>query len=165
MTYEVAVGEKSYKVELSRKNGSWHCRLDGEEVDIDVELLHANVLSLISEGSSYEIKREATSQGLQILIGNHSLRVTVVDRRTLHGRPGRASESEGPKKIRAPMPGKVVRVIAPVGAAVSAGQGVIVIEAMKMQNELKSPKKGRIQQIVAAEGATVDAGDVLAIVE
>jgi biotin carboxyl carrier protein len=63
------------------------------------------------------------------------------------------------------MPGKVVRVLAAEGAEVEVGQGVIVIEAMKMQNELKSPKKGKVQKIVAQQGAAVNAGDVLAIVE
>jgi biotin carboxyl carrier protein len=63
------------------------------------------------------------------------------------------------------MPGKVVRVLVPEGSEVEAGQGVLVVEAMKMQNELKSPKKGVIQKIVAREGAAVNAGDVLAVVE
>jgi biotin carboxyl carrier protein len=63
------------------------------------------------------------------------------------------------------MPGKVVRVLAPEGTEVEPGQGVIVIEAMKMQNEMKSPKKGRVQKIIAPEGTAVNAGDGLAIVE
>jgi biotin carboxyl carrier protein len=63
------------------------------------------------------------------------------------------------------MPGKIVRVIVPVGSEVEAGAGVLVIEAMKMQNELKSPKKGVVRQIMALEGASVTAGEVLAIVE
>ena len=63
------------------------------------------------------------------------------------------------------MPGKVVRVLASENTEVEAGQGVLVVEAMKMQNEIKSPKKGRVQKILAVEGAAVNAGDVLAIVE
>ena len=72
---------------------------------------------------------------------------------------------DGAKKITAPMPGKVVRVIAQPGTEVEQGAGVIVIEAMKMQNELKSPKKGRVVKVLAAEGAPVNAGDVLAVIE
>jgi biotin carboxyl carrier protein len=63
------------------------------------------------------------------------------------------------------MPGKVVRVLVREGDAVEAGAGVLVVEAMKMQNEIKSPKKGKIQRMLAAEGIAVNAGDVLAIVE
>ncbi|HVH86513.1 MAG TPA: biotin/lipoyl-containing protein, partial [Terriglobales bacterium] len=77
----------------------------------------------------------------------------------------RAGGSKGPKKVVAPMPGKVVRVIAPAGTEVEHGAGVIVIEAMKMQNELKSPKKGKVAKILAGEGGAVNAGDVLAIIE
>ena len=72
---------------------------------------------------------------------------------------------EGKKKIVAPMPGKVVRVLVKEGAEVEAGQGVVVVEAMKMQNELKSPKQGTVQKVIAVEGANVNAGDVLLIVE
>jgi len=63
------------------------------------------------------------------------------------------------------MPGKVVRILVREEAEVEAGQGIVVVEAMKMQNEIKSPKKGVVQKIVAAEGANVNAGDVLAVVE
>ena len=63
------------------------------------------------------------------------------------------------------MPGKVVRVLATAGAEVEAGEGILVVEAMKMQNELKSPKKGRLQKVTVSEGAAVNAGDVLAVVE
>jgi len=74
-------------------------------------------------------------------------------------------DDHGPRKLTAPMPGKVVRLLANQGAEVEAGAGILVVEAMKMQNELKSPKKGTIQKILVREGATVNAGDVLAIVE
>ncbi len=77
----------------------------------------------------------------------------------------RAGDDTGPRKLIAPMPGKVVRILLQEKAKVEAGQGILVMEAMKMQNEIKSPKKGTIQKILAAEGANVNAGDVLAIVE
>ena len=79
-----------------------------------------------------------------------------------------ASPVGGNKKVRelgALMPGKVVRVLVEEKAEVEAGQGVIVVEAMKMQNEIKSPKQGRVVKIVAQVGASVNAGDVLAVIE
>ena len=78
---------------------------------------------------------------------------------------GRRGGLEGPQKLLAPMPGKIVRVMVPAGKEVEAGQGVLVIEAMKMQNELKSPKKGIVKQLMVSEGTSVTAGEVLAIVE
>ena len=74
-------------------------------------------------------------------------------------------QGAGPKKLVSPMPGKVLRVLAAQGSTVEAGAGVLVIEAMKMQNEIKSPKQGIIKKLFASEGAAVNAGDVLAIVE
>lgn len=76
-----------------------------------------------------------------------------------------AGGEKGPRKLIAPMPGKVVRLLVAEKAEVEAGQGLLVVEAMKMQNEIKSPKKGTVQKLVAREGTNVNAGDVLAIVE
>ena len=75
------------------------------------------------------------------------------------------ADDHGPKKIVAPMPGKVVRLLVREADEVEMGAGVAVVEAMKMQNEIKSPKKGTVQKILVTEGAAVNAGDVLAIVE
>jgi biotin carboxyl carrier protein len=97
-------------------------------------------------------------------VGSARFDVEVRDPRSLRGRL-RAVDDQGPKKLTAPMPGKIVRVLVNQGAEVEAGSGVVVVEAMKMQNEIKSPKKGTIQKILVSEGAAVNAGDVLAIVE
>ena len=78
---------------------------------------------------------------------------------------GKTREAEGLQQVLAPMPGKIVRVLVAVGEKVDAGQGLLVIEAMKMQNEIKSPKKGKVQKLLTKEGASVNAGHVLAIIE
>ena len=87
------------------------------------------------------------------------------DPRSLQSRRAATGDEKGPKKLVAPMPGRIVRVLVEEKSEVEAGQGIVVVEAMKMQNEIKSPKKGTVQKLVAAEGANVNAGDVLAIVE
>ena len=91
--------------------------------------------------------------------------VEVRDPRSLRSRQGGAQDEKGPRKIVAPMPGRVVRLLVAEGAEVEAGQGIVVVEAMKMQNEIKSPKKGMVKKITASEGAAVNSGDVLAVVE
>jgi biotin carboxyl carrier protein len=101
---------------------------------------------------------------MHLWVGSASFAADVRDPRSLRGRI-RALDDHGPKKLSAPMPGKIVRVLVRPGDEVEAGAGVVVVEAMKMQNEIKSPKKGTIQKILVAEGAAVNAGDVLAIVE
>jgi len=123
------------------------------------------VLSLVIDGKSYEIKREGEGSSIQLTIAGERYAAEVRDPRSYRARSPGSSVELGPKKLVAPMPGKVVRVLAPVDSPVEAGQGVLVIEAMKMQNEIKSPKAGRVRQLLAAEGQAVNAGEVVAVVE
>ena len=98
-------------------------------------------------------------------MGDQPYTAEVRDPRSLRGRKLRADHGKGVRRLVAPMPGKVVRFLVGENAPVEAGQGVVVVEAMKMQNEIKSPKKGIVVKLAVAEGAAVNAGDVLAIVE
>jgi len=165
MTYEIAIDGKNHKLELNKVDGRWECTLDGEKVNVDAVIARPNVLSLIVEGQAYEVKRERTASDLHLWVKSARFAVDVRDPRSLRSRRGAGASTEGPQKLHAPMPGKIVRVLAPAGTEVTAGQGVLVIEAMKMQNELKSPKDGVVKQVIVAEGASVTAGEVLAIVE
>lgn len=164
MTYEIAIDGKSYRLDLSQAEGRWSCRVDGREIEADAVLARPNVLSLRLGNKAYEVKCERVGGDTHIWVGSHRFAAEVRDPRSLRSR-ARAAEDHGPKKLTAPMPGKVVRILLTQGTAVEAGAGVLVVEAMKMQNEVKSPKKGTIQKIVVTEGAAVNAGDVLAIVE
>ena len=110
------------------------------------------------------MKCERVAGDMHLWVGSARYDVEVRDPRSLRGRV-RAVDDHGPKKLTAPMPGKIVRVLVEQGDEVEAGSGVVVVEAMKMQNEIKSPKKGTIQTILVSEGAAVNSGDVLAIVE
>lgn len=164
MIFDVNVNDRDYRVELeAQKSGGWNCRVNGEETIVDAATTAQGVLSLLVGGESFEVIANAGNQ--QIAVGGLRYAIEVRDPRAWKTRKSRAGAADGPKKIVAPMPGKVVRVIASEGAEVQSGAGVVVIEAMKMQNELKSPKKGRVAKIMALEGATVNAGDVLAVVE
>ncbi len=165
MIYDITIDDKRYRLELQQADGTWQCKLDGKEVQIDAVLTGRDVLSLLIGGRSYEIKRERGTQDVHYWVGSARYAVEIHDPRSLRGRKASGSEDHGSRKLIAPMPGKVVRVLAQEKSEVEAGQGVIVVEAMKMQNELKSPKKGVVQKVLAAEGAAVNAGDVLAIVE
>lgn len=165
MQYEVIIDGKPYRVELTRAQDGWKCRLDGREFQLDAVLTRPDVLSLLLDGRSYEVKRERTPSDTHVVVGSTRYAAEVRDPRSLRNRRAHAGFGEGPQKLVAPMPGKIVRLLVPEKAEVEAGQGVLVIEAMKMQNELKSPKKGIVQQVLAREGAAVGAGEVLAIVE
>jgi biotin carboxyl carrier protein len=165
MLYDITIDGMNYRLELHRSEGRWQCRLDGQEVPIDAVLPRRDVLSILVGGKAYEIKRERTPTDTHLWVGSSRYGVELRDPRSLRSRRAAAGDHLGPRKLVASMPGKVVRVLLPEKASVEAGQGVMVVEAMKMQNEIKSPKKGIVQKIVAHEGTAVSAGDVLAIVE
>jgi len=164
MTYDIAIDGKSYRLELERVEGRWLSRLDGRDIEVDAVLARPDVLSLRIGDKAFEVKCERVANDLHLWVGSARFAAEVRDPRSLRGR-ARMVDDRGPKKLTAPMPGKIVRVLVSQGAQVEAGAGVLVVEAMKMQNEIKSPKKGTIQKILVGEGAAVNAGDVLAIVE
>ena len=164
MTYDITIDGKNYRLDLNRAEGRWSCRLDGREVEVDAVLARPDVLSVRIGNKAYEVKYERVAGEMYLWVGSARFAAEVRDPRSLRGR-ARAVEDHGPKKLIAPMPGKIVRVLVSQGDEVEAGSGVLVVEAMKMQNEIKSPKKGTIQKILVSEGAAVNAGDVLAIVE
>jgi len=164
MKYDVSIGGNHYQLELGRDASRWSCHLDGLEVDVDAIPVRPGVLSLRVGHEIYEVKCERKADHVQVWFRGECYAAEVRDPRSLRART-RAADDHGPRKLTAPMSGKIVRVLIREGSEVDAGAGVVVVEAMKMQNEIKSPKKGTVQKILVNEGAAVNAGDVLAIVE
>jgi biotin carboxyl carrier protein len=167
MVYDIVISEKTYHVEIARQGTRWTGKVDGQPFDVDAVPTARDILSIVEgEAKAYEVKRERALNGeLHMLVGSSRYSCEVQDPRSLRTRRAAGDSTEGPQKIIAPMPGKVVRIMVPQGEMVEAGKGVLVVEAMKMQNELKSPKAGKVQKLLVAEGATVNAGDTLAIIE
>jgi biotin carboxyl carrier protein len=166
MIYDVVVDGKTHRLELTKGERTWLCKVDDHMIEVDAALTARDVLSVLVGGDAFEIKRERSLQGeLHLVIGSARYAVEVQDPRSLRTRRAAAGGEAGPQKITAPMPGKIVRVMVAEKGEVKAGQGVIVMEAMKMQNEMKSPKDGRVQKILTSEGSTVNAGDTLAVIE
>jgi biotin carboxyl carrier protein len=165
MVYDVIIEGRPYCLQLERKGNLYSGKLDGKPVTVDAFLSRPNVISMIIEGKSFEVKRELMPTDLHLWVKGARYAAEVRDPRSLRSRRAGTESAEGPKKLLAPMPGKVVRILVQEKDTVEAGQGLIVVEAMKMQNELKSPKKGVIQRVCVREGASVNPGEVLAIVE
>jgi biotin carboxyl carrier protein len=165
MIYEVTIAEKVYRVELVRTEQEWKCKLDGRELPLDVVSAQDGMLSLLLQGKSYEVKQETVGTESNVVVGQERFSASVRDPRSFRSRRRSGASEQGVMKIKAPMPGKVVRILAPAGSQVEIGQSVVVIEAMKMQNELKAPKTGVVKKISVAEGAAVEAGQALAEVE
>jgi len=165
MFYEVIVNGKSHRLELEKAAAGWECRLNGQPVNIDAVITRGDVLSLLVDGHAYEIKREQTASDLHMWVGTTCFAVELRDPRSLRSRNKTGGDEKGPRKLLAAMPGRIVRLLVAENSEVEAGQGIVVVEAMKMQNEIKSPKKGIVKKISATPGAAVNPGDVLAIVE
>jgi biotin carboxyl carrier protein len=117
--------------------------------------------SVLIEGRSYAVTLLGAGE---VSVNGRVFHVEVFDPRSLRGRR-EATEGSGPQTFAALMPGRVIRVLVEAGQEVGAGQGLVVVEAMKMQNEMKSPRAGRVMEVRAAAGATVSAGDILVVIE
>jgi biotin carboxyl carrier protein len=137
---------------------------EGEERRADVAEVTPNVYSVLLDGRSYEARVEQTPDGLVVVVNGTRFPIEVRDPRRWSPRSG-GRAGDGVQNLLSPMPGKVVRVLAKPGDMVEAGQGILVVEAMKMQNEMKAGRAGRVLSIAVQEGATVKADEVLARIE
>ena len=160
----VKIGGRTREVEVAPEGGSLRWRLDGRTREVDAVEVAAGTYSILVEGRAIEVRVQEDLEGLRIYAGGEEFTATIVDPRQWQGRHGHAVEVEGRLQILAPMPGKIVRVLVKQGEAVAAGQGIVVVEAMKMQNEVRSRKTGIVEKLLVAEGKTVNAGEVLAVV-
>lgn len=144
--------------------------VNGRSIEIDSELVgtvaqvEPGVYSVLVDGASYEIRLAGTTEKLSANVDGLAFDVEVRDPRDT-SRAARASIGSGRQDIIAPMPGKVIRLLVSTGDAVDVGQGLIVVEAMKMQNEMKASRPGRVVEIRARAGETVGAGDTLLVIE
>jgi biotin carboxyl carrier protein len=143
--------------------------VDGREYQLEVRELARGQYLLLAGSNVYRcrIEREPRRPGepFAVVLRGQNHEVTIVDPKRLRTAQTAGAQHTGAAEIISPMPGKIVRVLVEVGAQVAAGAGVIIVEAMKMQNEMKAPKAGMVISINAAAGATVNAGDVLAVIE
>jgi biotin carboxyl carrier protein len=180
MRLSVTVRGKVYRIELQKSAESesniterenisnphrWTCRLDGRQIAMDVAQVGPNTLSILQDGRSAEVRQERVGRTLFVFVGGVSYEVSVQDARSLATRKGATQDDTSTQMLTAAMPGKVMRVLAREGDEVVTGQGIIVIEAMKMQNEVRSPKNGILKKLLVQAGTNVNAGDVLAVVE
>jgi biotin carboxyl carrier protein len=144
--------------------------VDGQPIDIDPQHLDAvsevepGVYSVLLSGGSFEVRLLAAPVGWIAEIGGRRFSVELHDLRDFTAR-SRTALGSGRQNITAPMPGKVVRVLVKEGDQVETGQGLVVIEAMKMQNEMKASRPGRVIHVNAQPGKTIAAGETLVVLE
>ncbi|HEY8537171.1 MAG TPA: biotin/lipoyl-containing protein [Vicinamibacterales bacterium] len=166
MRFTFEVGDRVRVVTLEPRGNGLAVTLDGAPVEVEAVAIGQGrwSLRLPASGRQHEVTvaRVQDGQAFEVTVGD--VRVPV---RRVIGRPGArtGAAADGPARVRAPMPGKIVRVLVAPGDHVDARQGVVVVEAMKMENELRAPRSGVVREVTAQEGASVEAGTTLVIIE
>lgn len=160
-----AAGKFHRLVEFERDHDHWIVSIDGQPADADVEEIDPHSVSVLLDSHSYTVQITQTPDGkLKLQTALQEFTAEVADPRAWRGRRHGGTEAQGQQQVAAPMPGKVIRVLVGLGDKVEAGQGLIVVEAMKMQNEIRSPKTGTVERLSVKEGQAVTAGEVLCVI-
>jgi biotin carboxyl carrier protein len=167
MKYEIIINGRQRAVEFApppNETSRIAFAIDGRPVEADAVRISPSAFSILLGGRSLEVTLEETVGGGLLLRANgREFQVEINDPRSWRRGRHAGIELEGRQQMLAPMPGKIVRVLVAAGQQVTAGQGLLVIEAMKMQNEIRAPKSGTVEKL-AREGQTVNAGEILAVV-
>ena len=171
MTFDIDVNGQSRIVSIERAAaGRYRVVVDGHPTEVDAARVGAFGLSLLLDGataSSREVQVAPTGIPGEVLVwfDGRSVPATINGRRTGRGGADVGAGARGDQAVVAPMPGRVVRVLVAAGEQVTARQPVVVVEAMKMENELRSPKTGRVKEVAVAAGTSVEAGRVLVVID
>jgi biotin carboxyl carrier protein len=166
--YQATLDREAHELDVTaRGEGLYEVVLDGTTYHVDAHRLVHGAVSLIVDHASYSVEFEEHEDGrMNVMVRDHVFGIEVLDERALRLRgAGSRFTLEGPQTVTAPMPGKVVKLLVKVGDEVTEGQGLVVVEAMKMENELGSPKAGKVKEITAREGTSVEGGAPLVVVD
>ncbi len=168
MKLKALIRDREEELVVKVENGRVSAEVGGRVYDLEVREPQPGAYLFFLNSDVHECRvsqRAASKEAFEVSIRGRSYEVTIVDPKRLRSGQNSDRHHHGAAQILAPMPGKVVRVQTEAGAAVEKGAGIVVVEAMKMQNEMKSPRAGVVVSIGVKPGDTVNAGDVLAVIE
>lgn len=167
MKLKAELAGREHELSIRREGDRVFARVDDRDYELELQSSDPGDYLLLEGTHVYDCRIEARSSKSDYVVhvGPNSYQVQLVDPKRLSVVQSSGTHHHGSAEIVASMPGKVVRVLVEVGANVEAGAGIVVVEAMKMQNEMKAPKAGTVTSVNAGAGTTVNAGDVLAVIE
>lgn len=166
MKLKAQIEDREHELIVKVVDGRVAAEIGGRVYDLEVRQPSPDSYLFFLGANVYECRvNERAQEVFDVDMRGRAFRVTIVDPKRLRSGQNSDRHHHGVAEIRAPMPGKVVRVQIEAGASVEKGTGLVVVEAMKMQNEMKSPREGVVVSINVKAGDTVNAGDVLAVVE
>jgi biotin carboxyl carrier protein len=161
---QIEIAGKKHRVELTQAGERPVWTIDGQRLEADAAEVSDGIYSVLINGRSFEVRVECWGAELRAITGNREFKIIIQDEREWRRNRAGSVEAEGRQQVLAPMPGKIVQVLVSAGHSVRAGQGLLVVEAMKMQNEIRAPKSGTIDRVRVVEGQTVNAGEVVVII-
>jgi biotin carboxyl carrier protein len=159
--FETLIDQQWVAMSLEGLSESYAVRLPHRSLNVDAVILAEGRYSLLLDGSSFDVTVHRSLTLYSVTVNGVPFEVTLRDPRQTRDRTGAGENSAGPASVTAPMPGKLVTLLVAEGDSVEEGQGVAVVEAMKMQNELKAPKSGTVEKLCVVEGQAVNAGECL----
>lgn len=162
------LNHEKHEIALKQNGENISAEIDGRSYELEAHEVEPNVYLLKHENKVYQIfvsPNQTPNEPFSVVAGTRNFEIKIADPKRLRSAAGESEHGEGVAEIKTAMPGKVVRILVETGAAINQGDGVIIVEAMKMQNEMKSPKNGTVKEIRVEEGTTVNAGDILAVIE
>jgi biotin carboxyl carrier protein len=168
MQYEVEVGGRLRQVSVARTGAGFAVTVDGHTTHVDAVRIDAHTLSLVWDNvwpRDTVFAADPATGRLTVQVDGASVSVSVNGRRRRDRHEDGAHAAGGPQRVAAPMPGKVIRVLVHVGDAVRSREPLLVVEAMKMENELRAGRDGTVVEIHAREGQSVDAGALLIVIQ
>ena len=164
MLFDATVDGRTLRVDVRGRDGRYVVTLDGRALEVDHQETGAHFVSLLIGGRSYEAGLEKRPDGYNVVLAEDVLYVEI--RGASRGALAAPRKADtGPARVVAPMPGRLVRVLVQPGQEVRAGDGLVVMEAMKMENELRSPRAGRVAELPVSEGQAVETAALLVVVE
>jgi biotin carboxyl carrier protein len=162
---EVHHGQERIAVDLGDEPGNRRIRLGEREVECDWRALGEGRYSILIDGRVHDVTVDLDGEACTVRRADGAISLRVVDPRRLVVDAGGEEGDTSARRIVAEMPGKVVRLLVAPGDSVAFGQGLLVLEAMKMQNEIPAPRRGTVQEVAVAVGAAVNSGDFLLSLE
>jgi len=166
MAYVVELAQQTHRIDVHAAGDSlFTIDIDGVARTVDSRRIGQTTYSLLMDGRSVVAEVSIEGDQFTVTIAGEVFRMRLVDERKRQVTLGQPEEEHGRREIRASMPGKVVEVLVRVGDTIVRDQGVVIVEAMKMENELKSPAAGEVKEILVKSGQTVEANQVLVVVE
>lgn len=163
-----SIASENHEIKLRQQDSQLTAEIDGRLYELEADEVEPNVFLLKHQNHIFQVyvsPSQTSADQFEARVGDNIFAINLADPKRLRSAAGAGAAAGGAAEIKTAMPGKIVRILVEAGAEIEAGTGVLIVEAMKMQNEMKSPRDGTVKEIRVVEGATVNAGEILAVIE